>query len=647
MRALLAALILLTVFTVTAWADKPAPAVLIFDSSGSMAAREPDGATKLDAARRIVADTLKVWPADGEIALIAYGHRRKSDCADIETLIGMAPVAADKVAAKLKTLKARGKTPISQSLRQAAALLPASGGAIVLVSDGIETCNADPCAVARDLKKAQPALVIHVVGFGLAKGEAAQLSCIAENADGKFFDAGTAAQLAENLTTITETIASTPPPPSPAPEPEPAPQPEPPRIQRVGLTAVIEGLGPIVDAPVRWTVRDEKQETVYSGESRALSLDLAAGTYKATAEAANAQGESSFTVSGAENQTFDVAVKAGRLDLALAASKSATLFSDLEAAGVLWTLQPLDGQGKADIPSLARPSLLLAPGRYKIGARLKGLDGTALATVTPGAPSAVTLDFKLGTVVLEAVLAGETPQPIEDATLLSWHIGNGDKAQTIAGQARPRLVLPEGAYPVTLSIAGSDVTGSAEVRGDEERVARIDVKGGELALSARLGPAAPPIDDWRDTFWTLQPMGAVGEAKALELQEAAPTIPLPPGRWQLTLKSGTVTIVKDILIAPGSRTPAVIDLDAARLTVGSSPTSGEPAANTVYSVFAIDAAGVPAELPVYEAGSSAGASTILGAGRYRVIALDSDGRRAESDIELPIGAERTLDLTLN
>lgn len=647
MRALLAVLILLTAFAAVTRADTPAPAVLIFDSSGSMAAKEPDGATKLEAARRIVVDTLKAWPNGGDIALIAYGHRRKSDCADIETLIDMAPVAADKVAAKLKTLKARGKTPISQSLRQAAALLPASGGTIVLVSDGIETCNADPCAVARDLKRARAALIIHVVGFGLAKGEAAQLSCIAENAGGKFFDAGTAAQLAENLTTITETIATTPPPPAPAPEPEPAPAPEPPPIRRVGLTAVIAGLGPIVDAPVRWTVRNEKQETVYSGESRALALDLAAGDYKATAEAVNAQGEASFTVSGAEGQAFDVAVKAGRLDLALAASKSAAPFSDLEAAGVHWTLEPLDGQGKADIPSLARPSLLLAPGRYRIGARLKGLDGTALATVTPGAPSAVTLDFKLGTVVLEAVLDGETPQPIEDATLLSWRIGDGDKAQSIAGQARPRLVLQEGVYPVTLSIAGSDVTGSAEIRGNEEHVARIVVKGGELALSARLGPQSAPIEDWRDTFWTLQPMGAVGAAKALEIQEAAPTIPLPPGRWQLTLKSGTVTMVKDIVMAPGSKMPVVVDLDAARLTVSSSPASGEPASNIVYSVFALDAAGQPAAQPVYEVGSSGDMATILSAGKWRVTAEDTNGRRAKTDIELGIGAERMVNLTLN
>lgn len=641
MRALLAVLLLLMSFAALR-AETPAPAVLIFDSSGSMAAKAPDGTVKLDAARRIVADTLVKWPAEAELAVIAYGHRRTSDCADIETLISMAPISADKVAAKLKGLRARGKTPISQSLRQASALLPAAGGAIILVSDGIETCDADPCAVARDLKRANPALTIHVVGFGLAKGEAAQLSCIAGNTQGKFFDAGTAAQLAETLTTISETISTTT-----TPEPEPAPQPDPPRIRQVGLAAVIEGMGPLVDAPVRWTVRNEKQETVYAGESRGLSLDLAEGSYSVSAEAGNARGETSFTVTPKDGQAHEVAVKAGRLDLALAASKSSTPFSDLEAVGVRWTLEPLEGQGKADIPSLARPSLLLAPGQYQIGARLKGLEGMALATITPGTPQALTLDFKLGAIVLEAALEGED-RALDDATLIAWRVGEGEAAQTVTGQARPRLVLQEGNYPVTLSIAGADVSARVEVRGDEERVARVVVKGGELMLSARLGPQATPLEDWRDAFWTLAPAGVLGDqSKAIEIQQATPTVPLPPGRWHLTLKSGTVTVEKDILVAPASKTPLAVDLGGARLTVRATPARGEPAANIVYSVFALDATGTPAATPAHEVGSSSDMATILSAGRWRVIALDSDGRQAQADIELGIGEERTVDLTLN
>ncbi|WP_181257278.1 VWA domain-containing protein [Pseudaminobacter soli (ex Li et al. 2025)] len=649
MRSSLLAFLIMLAMGAFARADQPAPSVIILDASGSMAAREPDGDTKLDAARRVVTETLAKWPAGGELALIAYGHRRKSDCADIETLVEMGPVSASEVQQKLKPLRARGKTPLSQSLSQAAKLLPANGGSIILVSDGIETCNADPCAVASELRKTNPSLIIHVVGFGLAKGEATQLSCIAENGGGKFFDVGSASQLTQSLDTIKEEIAAAPvvsePAPQPAPPTEPAPVPEPPHIVRVGLAAVAQGLGPIVDAPVRWEVKDDKHETVFAGESRALSLDLAAGTYEVVASAANAQGKASVIVTGEEGKTYEVEVPAGRLDLALAANKSAAPFGDLEAAGVQWTLEPDEGQGKVEIPSLARPSLLLAPGRYKIGAKLKGLEATALATVVPGAPAAVTLDFRLGTVVLEAAFDGEA-ETLDDAAMLSWRIGEGDRAQTISGQARPRLVLPEGRYPVTLSIAGADVPASAEVSAAEERVARVVVGGGELALSARLGPQAPPIDDWRDAFWTLEPAQALSPAKTIEIQQAAPNAPLPPGRWHIGLKSGTVTVEKEVMVAPGSKTALDFDLGGSRLTASATPAAGERAANTVYSVFALDATDTPATDAIYEVGSSEDMSTILPAGKWRVVASDSDGRAGQADIELGIGEERSLDLKL-
>src|SRR6185312_16897192 len=72
-------------------ANDVSPSVLIVDSSGSMAARLPDGRIKLDAARAVIKETLANWPEGGQLAVVAYGHRRQSDCADIETLRPMGP----------------------------------------------------------------------------------------------------------------------------------------------------------------------------------------------------------------------------------------------------------------------------------------------------------------------------------------------------------------------------------------------------------------------------------------------------------------------------------------------------------------------------------------------------------------------------
>jgi hypothetical protein len=253
--------------------------------------------------------------------------------------------------------------------------------------------------------------------------------------------------------------------------------------------------------------------------------------------------------------------------------------------------------------------------------------------------------LRLGTVVLEAALAEGAPA-IADAALLSWRVGVGATAQTVQGQARPRLVLPEGSYPVRLSIAGGEVAGTAEVRADEERVARVVVEGGELTLSARLAPGSPAFADWRDTFWTLTAEDGPAAGQVIDLPEATPTVPLPPGRWRVTLQSGTVTAERTVTVGPGAKLPLEVSLDAARLTLRAAPAGGASAANTVFQVVGLDDDGTPAETPAFAGGAADEVSTIVRAGRWRLIADDSDGRHAQTDVVLSAGEERTLDLPL-
>lgn len=657
-----------------------APTVIVVDSSGSMAASERSGRIKLDAARDAVAMLVKDWPPGGELAMIAYGHRRTGDCADIETMLQMGKASEVQVKRSLMQLRPRGKTPLSQSLRQAASLLPPGGGTILLISDGLETCAADPCAVARDLKKAQPNLIIHVVGFGIARNEIAQLKCIAENASGKFFDADDAPALTRELGKAAVVIAQPPPPPAPpqpppaapappaappapAQPPKPAPPPPPPQVtpppapapapppppspKRVSLAAVAGPLGRIVEAPVRWTVKAAAGEPVYQGESRGLSLTLAPGTYTARAEASNAFGEKTFTIGADASDVYDVEVAAGRLALTLAANGTSQPFDDLEAAGVVWTLEPLDGQGGATIPPLAKPSLVLAPGRYVVKAKLKDLEAQAAADIVAGSSLPLTLNFQLGSLVLEAAQDDAGP-PLDDPTMLSWRIGQGATAQPITGEARPKRTLQAGTHEVVLSIAGAEIPAKAEVVAGEERVARVIVGGGELALSAQLGGPATPLEDWRDATWKIEAISALGVAPgtvAAEVPSAEPRVPVTAGRWRVILRSGSVTAEREVAVAPGSVAPLVVDLAAARLTMNATPQSGEPSANVVFSVFALGADGA-AEIPTFASGAQTGTSTIVAAGRWRVTAEDSDGRRAEIQLQLAAGEEKTLDLVL-
>jgi hypothetical protein len=62
-------------------------------------------------------------------------------------------------------------------------LLDTSKGAIVLLTDGREFCNGDPCAAARSLKEKRPDVPVHVVDItGQASAE-----CVAEITGGRSY----------------------------------------------------------------------------------------------------------------------------------------------------------------------------------------------------------------------------------------------------------------------------------------------------------------------------------------------------------------------------------------------------------------------------------------------------------------------------
>ena len=76
-----------------------------------------------------------------------------------------------------------GWTPIGLSLERAAADFPAASDSVVnaaiLVTDGLETCDNDPCATATALKESDAAVTVYVVGLGLNEEELNTTSCIA------------------------------------------------------------------------------------------------------------------------------------------------------------------------------------------------------------------------------------------------------------------------------------------------------------------------------------------------------------------------------------------------------------------------------------------------------------------------------------
>lgn len=174
--------------------------LLIFDASGSMWG-QVEGENKIVIARRVLGNLAIQLSDDANVGLIAYGHRREADCADIETLVPIGPLDRTALTGAVNTINPKGKTPITDSIRQAVAAAKARDKAttIVLLSDGIETCNADPCAAVREAKLAGGNFLLHVIGFDLSAENVAPLECAAQAGGGLYFDAKNAADLTAAL----------------------------------------------------------------------------------------------------------------------------------------------------------------------------------------------------------------------------------------------------------------------------------------------------------------------------------------------------------------------------------------------------------------------------------------------------------------
>lgn len=271
-------------------------AILVMDASNSMWG-QINGTAKIEIAREAVTGLLDRWNPGVELGLMAYGHRREGDCTDIELV---APVGADRavVETALADLTPRGMTPMTDAVARAAEALSYADtpATVILVSDGRETCNADPCAVASALEQSGAAFTAHVVGFDVADEETiAQLQCIAENTGGRYVAAGSAEELSQALNETGGAAANA----------------------MLRLRALEGEDGPVIGTGVQWTIvaGDHNADLPETEEARP-DLSLPPGSYTITAErnGESAEGEISLTAGEAGLLTLTFTLPEASLD---------------------------------------------------------------------------------------------------------------------------------------------------------------------------------------------------------------------------------------------------------------------------------------------------------------------------------------------
>jgi Ca-activated chloride channel homolog len=175
--------------------------LLLLDSSGSMKEPDASGSTKIEAAKTALNTVVDRLPGTAQVGLRVYGAKPlpPSDpqaCTDTDLVVPIGPADTAGLKRAIGAYQPAGETPIAYSLGKAAADLGQSGPrTILLVSDGEESCKADPCAVARQLHAAGIDLIVDVVGLNVNAAARGQLTCIAEAAGGTYYDARDAEQL--------------------------------------------------------------------------------------------------------------------------------------------------------------------------------------------------------------------------------------------------------------------------------------------------------------------------------------------------------------------------------------------------------------------------------------------------------------------
>ena len=183
-------------------------AILVLDASGSMWGKV-DGRHKIEIARDVVRTTISKWDSDIDMGLMAYGHRRKGDCSDIELLLPPKPLDGQSFIDEANGLNPIGKTPLSAAVTQAAETLDYKNtkATVILVSDGKETCDLDPCAVGNALEAAGLDFTAHIISFDVPKEDAQGMQCLAENTGGIFIEASNSDELEEALKDTAEVIS--------------------------------------------------------------------------------------------------------------------------------------------------------------------------------------------------------------------------------------------------------------------------------------------------------------------------------------------------------------------------------------------------------------------------------------------------------
>ncbi len=404
--------------------------ILVLDASGSMWG-QIDGVNKIVIAKQAVNDLLDTLPESQEIGLSAYGHREKGSCADIELLVPPAANSHSAIRAAVDAINPKGKTPLSAAVIAAARELrfeedPAT---VILISDGRETCDLDPCAVGAELEATGIGFTAHVIGFDVTGAEdRAQLACLAEETGGRFLSASNATEL---VAALEEVVVET--------------APAPPAQSDILLEATDGPDGPVIGNGLVWWLEPEAGDgtRLENFEIGAVRMTAKPGRYSvrvarpATADTAERVVE---IVAGGDNHVV-LALGAGRPEATISAPATAVAGSTIL---VTW-----------DGPDAENDQLVVGDPKLNEGLYIN------FAFTRDGAPAQLQMPPRPGTFEIRYILASDSRRILARVPIEVTPVAASVSGPATADVASEILVDWEGpAYESDLvTIARPDVDG--------------------------------------------------------------------------------------------------------------------------------------------------------------------------------------------
>lgn len=540
----------------------PVRAIIVFDASGSMYGQVPGG-VKIDIAKKVVSDIIGTIDPAVELGLMAYGHRKKGDCEDIELLV---PPQAGSAAAILKAvagLQPKGKTPLTASVIMAAKYLKfeENKAAVILVSDGVETCDKDPCMAAEELESLGVDFTCHVIGFDLRQGQSAGLECLAKKTGGLYL----AAQDATTLKTSLETAMK--------------------QVVKPATTLVVEARkssGGALLQGVSFEVYAEgaNESAIASGSGGHWSTPLPkGGKYHIVAKFNGKTAELDATVREGESVTKEVVFT----ETGIKASAHATEGGPAFEKDVFWeVLGAADSEGKREQVAFsyeARPLLRVAAGKYTLKATRGAATASVEIEVKEGAAQEVKVILGSGTLNLSAASA-EGQEPFSKD--VAWEIltpadAEGQRKQfSYSYEAKPKITLPSGKWLVKVTHGDAKGQKEVEIKAGQAQDVRVILGSGRVSLSVVMEEGGPPVS--QNVSWEVfGEADAEGNRKqAAYSYQAKPVLNLAAGKYLVEVKVGNAKGSATVEIEAGKTLEKIITLGAGRVKLSALAADGQP-----------------------------------------------------------------------